>query len=351
MAEAAKAQAPVVKRMDMSEKALARPAGSMETIRSLFAHPSVEMRISSVIPKHLTPERLLKVIVSSIAKTPKLLECTQISLLQAAIAMGELGLEPDATRGLAYLVPYKTTCQLVIGYRGLVELARRTGRISRIRSVVAYEKDKLAIREGLEPSIEHEPNLSGDRGKPVLVYAVAHFDEGIQFDWMTVEEIEAVRKRSRAANAGPWVSDWGEMAKKTVIRRLCKLLPMSPELAKAIEVDDAQFTQATSTALATAPPMLDIVEGTSYDATTGIVDEPATEPTTAADAPVPAEATPEEQALEKALTDALAAIAGATSIQTLRATLERVMALPDPERQAASKMYEVRMGELNGGAA
>ncbi len=340
-----KAQAPR-QRLDMSPGALARPAKTMAQVQALFADSGVMSRIQAVIPKHLTPERLLKVIVSSIAKTPKLLECSQMSLLQAAIAMSELGLEPDAVRGLAYLVPYKGTAQLIIGYRGFIELARRSGTLKQVEARVVRERDKLDVRFGLEPKFEHVPHLEGDAGAPKLVYAIARFsDGGEHIEIMTMSEVEAIRSRSRAATSGPWVTDYEEMAKKTVMRRLAKWLPLSPELAKAIEIDDEQFVEGKVLAMpplpaSTAP--FDAVEPTeTVDAVTGEVIEP--------------EAVPVEAESDTASAEAAAigtTILEATNpVELRKAVFLRIGEFPEPERGKLLAMYESRMNALKGGAA
>jgi recombination protein RecT len=128
---------------------------------------------------------------------------------------------------------------LIIGYRGLIDLARRSGQISRIEAHPAYEKDRFKIQFGLNPILEHEPDLSGDPGPMILVYAVAELRDGTkQVEVMTKKQVDGIRARSKAGKSGPWVTDYDEMAKKTVVRRLCKYLPLSVELVTAFERDD-----------------------------------------------------------------------------------------------------------------
>jgi recombination protein RecT len=348
----------------------------MDTIQALFSDRRTIARIAAVIPRHLTPERLLKVLVSSIAKTPKLLECSMMSILQAAIAMGELGLEPDAVRGLAYLVPYTdrkrgtTTCQLIIGYRGFIELARRSGTLRQVEARVVYERDKLDVRFGLEPRFEHLPFLDGDAGRPKLVYGIARFsDGGEHIEVMTMAQVEEVRKRSRAATTGPWATDYEEMAKKTVMRRLAKWLPLSPELAKAIEVSDQEQLEVGERMLApvrAAPALpadaglgagsLDALElapaepeETSgpppHDPVTGEVLEEGAEAPVQSDAP-PHELTDEEKAIAAEVEALKAFIAGAATKTELRKLAAKVQGLPEPERSEVQAAYEARAKEL-----
>lgn len=361
-------QAPAAQKLDLSQAGLAKPARTMQTIQALFADRSVTSRIAAVIPKHLTPERLLKVIVSSISKTPKLLECSQMSLLQSVIAMSELGLEPDAVRGLAYLVPYKGTCQLIIGYRGYIELARRSGNLRQIEARLVRENDKLDICFGLEPRFEHVPCLDGDAGPPKLVYAIARYaDGGEHIEVMTVAEVEAIRKRSRAATLNPWVTDFEAMAKKTVVRQLAKWLPLSPELVKAIEIDDEQFVDAAKPSTPTAgramsasTPVLvaDNLLGASIDAldmvpaeastpphdpVTGEVLEEEAPPSAIADTN---DGPPDELAAEiAALTKAIGTAGSKTELRKLVA---RIQALPELEKSELLAAYETRAKALTG---
>jgi len=212
------------------------------SVRELFE--SRKTAIAEILPKHLSPDRLIKVALGAIAKTPKLQQCTAASVFNCLVTSAELGLEPGGALGHAYLVPYGTNAQLIIGYRGFVELGRRSGRLSQIEAHIIYEKEKYTIKRGLTPEFAHEPMFGGDRGKPIIVYCIARLaDGGVHIEAMSVEDVEKIRARSRSKDHGPWVTDWEEMAKKTVVRRAFKYLPMSSEIAKAIEVDDEDFVE------------------------------------------------------------------------------------------------------------
>ena len=201
--------------------------------------------ISDLLPKHLTPEKMLKMALIAATKTPKLYECTQESLLTAILGAGECGLNITGVDGQAYLVPYMNNrkkvreCQLIIGYQGYLEMVRRTGLVSAINAFVVYEHDEYTVEFGSAPKIIHYPKLTGDRGNPVGAYAVATLKDGsAQLEFMTIGEIDGIRKRSKASNDGPWKTDYTEMAKKTVLRRLCKTLP------KSVERDDLSIAMA-----------------------------------------------------------------------------------------------------------
>lgn len=217
-------------------------------LEGLLRREEFQRSLADVAPKHITKERIVKLALVAASRQPKLFECTPQSFLQSVMKSAELGLDCVGTLGQGYLVPYYNgkikafECQFIVGYQGLIELARRSGNISRIESRVVYEKDEFVVEYGLEPKLIHKPYLGGDRGKIVCVYAIAELKDGSrQVEVMTLDEVERIRDRSKAKEGGPWVTDFAEMARKTVIRRLAKYLPLSPELAKAIETDDQQF--------------------------------------------------------------------------------------------------------------
>lgn len=198
--------------------------------------------MADVMAAGMDIERLTKLAIAAASRTPNLLQCTPESIYAAMHTSVALGLEPAGPFGEAYLVPYGREATLVVGYQGLVKLARNSGQVAKLYARVAYENDAIEIEQGLEESFTHKPNLRGERGAPVMVYAVAHLvDGGCQFEWMTVSDINKIRDRSKAAKSGPWVTDWEEMAKKTVFKRLAKWLPKSTTkegLAFAEAVDE-----------------------------------------------------------------------------------------------------------------
>lgn len=219
-------------------------AAKQATLKDLLnrAAPS----LAGVAPKHLTPERLVKIALSAAARTPEILACSPESILRAVMQGAELGLEVGGLLGDAYFVPFKnkttgrTEAQLIPGYRGLIKLARNSGQITSIEAHVVRENDTFDLSYGLDARLHHSPCLKGDPGDVVAAYAIARFkDGGHQWEVMTRAELDAIKNRSQAATSGPWVTDEAEMQKKTVIRRLCKYLPLSAELAKAVELDTA----------------------------------------------------------------------------------------------------------------
>lgn len=215
------------------------------TIKDLFekAKPS----IAAVLPKHMTPDRLLKIALSATSRTPSLLACTPQSLLLAVMQGAELGLEVGGLLGEAYLVPFKDTAQLIPGYKGLIKLARNSGELKTIEAHVVRARDTFEVEFGLENKLTHKPCLDGDPGDIVCVWAIARYKDGAyQVEVMTRAEIDAVRARSKAANDGPWATDYAEMAKKTVLKRLLKTAPLSAELKRAVEHEEAIEQQQPS---------------------------------------------------------------------------------------------------------
>lgn len=216
---------------------LSTQTNKIASIRALLDRSRQQIKMA--LPSHMNSDRMLRIAMTSVQKTPELLNCTPQSLIGAIIQSAQLGLEPDGVLGHAYLIPYGKVCTFIPGYKGLLALARRTGEISTIQAEVVHSKDVFEFELGLHPKLRHVPTDEEDEGTFVAAYAVATLkDGGIQFVVMRKNAIEKIRKRSKAANAGPWVSDFLEMAKKTTLRRLCKLLPCSVELEKAVALDE-----------------------------------------------------------------------------------------------------------------
>jgi recombination protein RecT len=176
--------------------------------------------------------------LTTLTKNPKLADCDRNSLMCALLDCSQLGIEPDGRR--AHLIPFGQNVQLIIDYKGLVELVTRSGKISNIHADEVCENDEFIYNKG---RIEkHIPNWK-DRGKPYLVYANATFKDGSEkAEVMTLADVEKVKACSRSANSpsSPWQTFTTEMRKKTVFRRLSKWLPISPEDMNIIEKTEKQ---------------------------------------------------------------------------------------------------------------
>ena len=224
--------------------AAAKPSNSL---LGTVCSESFQKQMSLALPKTLTAERLTRIVMTECRKTPQLLQCNRESFLGAVLQCAQLGLEPGGALGHCYLLPFGNgkssdglpNCQLIIGYRGMIDLARRSGQIKSISAYCVHADDDFSYELGLHPDIHHVPASTAKRGPVTHVYAVAQLkDGGIQFEVMSRAEIEDVRSTSKAGKSGPWSSHWEEMAKKTVIRRLFKYLPVSIDTVRAVEVDE-----------------------------------------------------------------------------------------------------------------
>jgi len=201
--------------------------------------------ISSVVPSHVTPERMARVALTTISRTPALAECTPASIIGAVMNCAVMGLEPNLI-GHAYIVPFwnnktkRKEAQFIIGYRGFIDLVRRTGDVSNIYAHEVHRKDEFDYRYGLKKDLLHKP-AEGDRGEVTHYYACYHLKDGASdFVVMTRREVEQHRdKYSKAKDAGPWVDNFDEMAKKTCLRKLIKFVPISIEIQEHIATDEA----------------------------------------------------------------------------------------------------------------
>jgi recombination protein RecT len=202
--------------------------------------------IARALPRHLNADRMCRIALTEFRKNPRLAECDPRSVFAAIIIASQIGLEPGVL-GQAYLIPYGRECQLIPGYQGLVELVRRSGLVMRIEAHVVRAGERFTYKTGLQTILEHEPMLDGNLGALRLAYAVAEFkDGGYHTEVMAQDQIERIRDRSQAViNAKKynkqtaWDTDPEEMWRKTVLRRICKYLPKSPELVTALQLDDA----------------------------------------------------------------------------------------------------------------
>ena len=205
--------------------------------------------IRSIIPRHVTAERIAKAVLLAASRQPKLLQCTANSIVKALMDASEVGLEPSGgALGHAYLVPYRNKktgtleAQFIPGYRGLIDLAKRAGGVADVWPELVMQGDEFRWHLGTSPELVHVPDLEVPRDWAHVThgYVVARYPNGMStFRVMTKTQIEKIRARSKAKDTGPWVTDTEEMACKTLVRRICKYLPMSVHLAAALtKLDD-----------------------------------------------------------------------------------------------------------------
>ena len=207
-----------------------------EKIKDLFS--IYHSQIAMVLPKIMTPERLINVATNMVVRTPELASCTTGSIIGAMLQAATLGLDPTPVLSYVYFIPRNNNktkqkeAQFMISYRGLLALLRRTGQVETAYSYVVYEKDHFNFRLGLNPDIDHVPYMESDRGELTHVYAVIKFkDGGMIFEVMSKADVYKVRLSSESKNSeySPWKKHEAEMWRKTVLRRLCKFAPVSIE--------------------------------------------------------------------------------------------------------------------------
>jgi recombination protein RecT len=211
------------------------PAARLKAIKEELNKASKSLAV--LLPKHVTIDKMVRIVTAAVSRTPDLLDCTPRSIVLATAQACAIGLEPSTALGWAYLVPFSRKgqrdkeCQFIPGYRGLAKLAVQGGEVMWIQSRVVYEKDNFQVHYGTAQSIEHDPFLATDDAGPVIgAYAVAEMKNGAKvFEFMTIAQLEAIRRRSASPEDGPWRTDREEMYRKTTIRRLCKSLPLSEE--------------------------------------------------------------------------------------------------------------------------
>ncbi|MBJ2142574.1 recombinase RecT [Delftia acidovorans] len=232
--------------------AAARPLAQMKP-KEQIAHllQSKRGEIAKMLPKHLNAERLLKVAQIAATTTPALAKCDVASLVGAIGQCAQMGLEPNTVLGHAYLVPFNTkrkdaqgverwvnSVQVIIGYKGLIDLARRSGQIVSIAAHEVCEQDTFDLVYGLDEKLEHRPAM-GERGEVIGFYAVAKLkDGGHCFEFMSRLQVEQIMAGTQSKGKyGPWKDNFTEMGRKTVIRRLAKYLPLSIEFQTAAALD------------------------------------------------------------------------------------------------------------------
>jgi len=201
--------------------------------------------IKKALPNTITPERFTRIVLSAISNNKELQACTPQSFLASMMNSAQLGLEPNTPLGQAYLIPYKNhgtlEAQFQIGYKGLIDLAYRSGQVKTIYAEAVYENDEFEYELGLNPKLVHKPAIK-DRGDVIYYYAVFKLTNGGEgFTVMSKDDIERHKNRfSKAANAGfsPWSTNYDEMAKKTVIKKVLKYAPLSTDIQSQIAQDE-----------------------------------------------------------------------------------------------------------------
>ncbi len=235
----------------MSTPALAQPsapqeraAAPIDIIRRNIENLGTEFR--AALPQHIPVDRFKRVVLTAINQNPDLQAADRKSLFGACMRAAQDGLLPDGREGALVLFNTKVGGEWVKAVQwmpmvhGIIKKMRNSGELASISAHPVYERDAFEYVLGDAEAIVHKPFLSGDAGKMIAVYAIARLKDGsIQREVMTRAEVEKVRAASKSGNSGPWVGWFEEMARKTVVRRLSKYLPMSTEVEDALRADDA----------------------------------------------------------------------------------------------------------------
>lgn len=232
---------------DLKNKLANKAAGTGTEVKKVSPNKAMEQlmvkmsdQIKKALPQHMSSDRFQRVALTAFGSNPNFLNCEPMSFLAAMMDSAQLGLEPNTPLGQAYLIPYGNKVQFQVGYKGLLELALRSGKIKSLYAHEVRENDKFEVKYGLHQDLVHEPVLKGERGDVIGYYAVYHLDTGgHSFVFMTRDEVLAHAKgKSKTFNKGPWQTDFDAMAKKTVIKQLLKYAPLSIEMQRAVSSDE-----------------------------------------------------------------------------------------------------------------
>jgi recombination protein RecT len=221
------------------------------SIRDHLESPELLAEIEKALPSHMSAERMARVAITAMMRTPDLAKCTQASFFKCLLDLSSWGLEPDGRR--AHLIPFRNSkagtveCQLILDYKGIVELCYRSGYVRNIHADVVRVGDLFEFNLG--KVTRHTPwaFLASDLRRPeagdiIAAYCLVEMkDNATKCEVMTRDEIDGIRRRSKASSSGPWVTDYSEMAKKTVFKRASKWLPLSAEIVDAMDRDYDKF--------------------------------------------------------------------------------------------------------------
>ncbi len=220
--------------------------------------------IQAALPSVMTPERFSRITLSALSANPKLKECTPQSFLGAMMTAAQLGLEPNTPLGQAYLIPFRNhgrmECQFQLGYKGLIDLAYRSGEVSIIQAHAVYENDDFQYELGLDPTLRHVPAKS-NRGKPIAYYAMFKTkDGGYGFQVMSMEDVKShAQQYSKSYGNGPWQTNFDEMAKKTVLKKVLKYAPLKSDFVRGIS-QDSTIKKEISADMSDIPDMTEYID-------------------------------------------------------------------------------------------
>ena len=235
---------------------------------------AMEPAIKKALPSVITPERFTRMVLSALSSTPKLAKCSPQSFLAAMMTAAQLGVEPNTALGQAYLLPYRNhgqmECQFQLGYKGLIDLAYRSGEVSVIQAHTVYENDVFEYELGMDPKLRHVP-AKADRGEAVAYYAMFKTkDGGYGFEVMSVDDVQRHAQRyskSYGSGSSPWRSNFDEMAKKTVLKRALKYAPLKSDFVRGVAQDETIKAELSDEMYAVPDETVFDAEGEEIDST------------------------------------------------------------------------------------
>jgi len=238
-------------------------------IKDQLLNPNFLKSLSEILPTTFSPERMVRLALSSITNNDRLMKCSVYSIRFGIVEAARLGLEIGGPLGQAYLTPRKGQAVLVLGYRGMIDIAIRTGLVNAIMAEVVREGDKFSFEYGTQRKLRHIP--IGDPDAPVThAYALADMPGGTQiFHVLSRKEIERVRLRSEGGKSekSPWATDYAEMARKTALRSIFKLLPTTPAVRETFVRQEAQASDTDAIQIDAASDR--VIDGNIIDPETG----------------------------------------------------------------------------------
>lgn len=228
--------------------------------------PATLSQLKAALPSHFAADRMARLALTQFRTVKNLAECNPASIMACVMTAAQLGLEPGVL-GSCYLIPRMSKkngleCTLIVGYQGLLDLIRRSGQVKSIAARVVYESDVFEVDYSSSVPFVHKPDLRRKDSRILGFYCHAILESGEHlFEWMPLHEVNAIRARSRSKDDGPWVTDFAEMGKKTVLRRAAKYLPRSIEFSDALVTADRSEFGSEVTEAAPAPvPTVEHVE-------------------------------------------------------------------------------------------
>ena len=252
--------------------------GEKKTMQSYIK--AMEGEIKKALPSVITPERFTRMVLSAISVNQQLASCTPQSFLGAMMSAAQLGLEPNTALGQAYILPYsnhgKLEAQFQLGYKGLIDLAYRSGEVEVVQSHIVYENDTFECEYGLEPKLTHVP-ADKDRGEPIKVYAVFKTKSGgYGFEVMSMDDVRnhaSKYSKSYGSSYSPWKTNFEEMAKKTVLKKVLKYAPLKSDFVRGITQDETIKTEIADDMYSVPNEVVYEADYTDVDENTGEVNE------------------------------------------------------------------------------